>query len=78
MELLYEENRDELVSIAVFDSRGALVAGTPLTALKEGADPASSDWYQAALDKMENLHFPPPTSSACSPTRTRTSAGWCP
>ena len=60
MELLYEENRDELVSIAVFDSRGALVAGTPLTALKEGADPASSDWYQAALDKMENLHFSTP------------------
>lgn len=60
MELLYEENRDELVFIAVFDSKGALVAGTPLTALKEGADPASSDWYQAALDKMENLHFSPP------------------
>lgn len=60
MELLYEENRDELVSIAVFDSKGALVAGTPLTALKEGADPASSDWYQAALDKMENLHFSTP------------------
>lgn len=60
MELLYEENRDELVFIAVFDSKGALVAGTPLTALKEGADPASSDWYQAALDKMENLHFFPP------------------
>ena len=32
MELLYEENRDELVSIAVFDGQGALVAGTPLTA----------------------------------------------
>lgn len=60
MELLYEENRDELVFIAVFDSKGALVAGTPLTALKEGADPASSDWYQAALDKMENLHFSTP------------------
>ena len=60
MELLYEENRDELVSIAVFDSKGALVAGTPLTTLKEGADPASSGWYQAALDKMENLHFSTP------------------
>ena len=60
MELLYEENRDELMSIAVFDSKGGLVAGTPLTALKEGADPASSDWYQAALDKMENLHFSTP------------------
>ena len=60
MELLYEENRDELVSIAVFDSKGALVAGTPLTALKEGAAPASSGWYQAALDKMENLHFSTP------------------
>lgn len=78
MELLYEENRDELVFIAVFDSKGALVAGTPLTALKEGADPASSDWYQAALDKMENLHFSPPTSSTSLPTRTTVSGGWCP
>ena len=60
MELLYEENRDELVSIAVFDGQGALVAGTPLNALKAGADPASSDWYQAALDRMENLHFSAP------------------
>ncbi len=60
MELLYEENRDELVSIAVFDGQGALVAGTPLNALKAGADPASSDWYQAALDRMENLHFSVP------------------
>ena len=60
MELLYEENRDELVSIAVFDGQGALVTGTPLNALKAGADPASSDWYQAALDRMENLHFSAP------------------
>ena len=33
--LLYEENRDDLVSLAVFDSRGTLVSAVPLAALKE-------------------------------------------
>ena len=36
MELLYEENRDELVSIAVFDSKGALVAVLPGAAVEDG------------------------------------------
>ena len=47
-------------------------------ALKEGADPASSDWYQAALDKMENLHFSTPHIQRLFATRTPASAGWCP
>ena len=32
--LLYEENRDDLVSLAVFDGQGGLVSAVPLTALK--------------------------------------------
>ena len=77
MELLYEENRDELVSIAVFDSRGALVAGTPLTALKEGRTPPPPTGIRRRWTRWRTCTFPPPTSSASSPTRTRTSAGWC-
>ncbi len=58
--LLYEENRDDLVSLAVFDSQGTAVAAVPLAAIKAGADPAGSEWFQAASRNMENLHFSPP------------------
>ena len=58
--LLYEENRDDLVSLAVFDGDGALVSAVPLTALKRDAETADSDWFQAASQSMENLHFSTP------------------
>ena len=58
--LLYEENRDDLVSLAVFDGDGVLVSAVPLTALKRDAETADSDWFQAASQSMENLHFSTP------------------
>ena len=58
--LLYEENRDDLVSLAVFDRYGTLVSAAPLAAMKAGADPAQSEWFQAASQNMENLHFSTP------------------
>ena len=60
MNLLYEENRDALVSIAVFDGSGALVSAAPLSGLKSSALPQESSWFQAATEKMENLHFSAP------------------
>ncbi len=60
LSLLYEENRDDLVSLAVFDGEGGLVSAVPLTALKQDASPADSDWFQAASRSMENLHFSTP------------------
>ena len=60
MDLLYEENRDALVSIALFDGQGRLVQATPLATLKEDCRPAEKGWYQAALNKMENFHFSAP------------------
>ena len=60
LSLLYEENRDDLVSLAVFDGTGTLVSAVPLTALKQDAAPADSDWFRAAVQSMENLHFSTP------------------
>ena len=60
LSLLYEANRDDLVSLAVFDSRGGLVSSVPLSLMKQDADPARSDWFQAASGNMENLHFSTP------------------
>lgn len=60
LSLLYEENRDDLVSLAVFDGQGGLVAAVPLSAVKRDAETAESDWFQAASRSMENLHFSTP------------------
>ena len=60
MDLLYEENRDALVSIAVFNEGGGLEAAVPLSASKPSAIPNESPWFRLALEKMENLHFSTP------------------
>ena len=43
MNLLYEENRDSLVSLAVFDSLGNPVSSIPLSTLKPGISPAREE-----------------------------------
>ncbi len=60
MGLLYEENRDSLVSIAVFNEGGGIEAAVPLTAGRSDTFPRESAWFRLALAKMENLHFSTP------------------
>lgn len=60
MGLLYEENRESIVSIAVFDEKGRLVSAAPLSELKPDAELRDSGWFQAAVKKMENFHFSTP------------------
>ena len=60
MALLYESNRDSLVSIAVFAQSGELVSATPLATLKKSVFPQRQDWFAAAVDRIENLHFSTP------------------
>lgn len=55
--LLYEANRDNLVSIACFENNGTLVAATPVNILKENVDVTEQDWFVRAENKPENLHF---------------------
>ena len=55
--LLYENNRDGLVSIALFDEEGRLVGATPFDHLKNSVNPKREVWFQEAMDRIENLHF---------------------
>ena len=55
--LLYEANRDNLVSIACFTNGGNLVAATPVNTLKQYADVTTQDWFMRAKRTPENLHF---------------------
>ena len=60
MSLLYEENRDALVSIAVFNEGGGMEASVPLSTAKPSIFPNQTSWFRMAMDKMENLHFSTP------------------
>lgn len=57
LSLLYEGSRDYLVSIAVFTDTGELISSAPLTRLKVGVSPQNQDWFVAARERSENLHF---------------------
>ena len=60
LDLLYENNRDSLVSIAVFSGEGDLIAASPMAPLKNSVSPEREEWFQAAMDRIENLHFSTP------------------
>ena len=58
--LLYETNKDSLISICVFSDTGSVVAASPVGQLKNSVDPRKSEWFSKALVKKENLHFSTP------------------
>ena len=60
LDLLYENNRDALVSIALFSEEGDLIASTPLVGLKNSVNPEKESWFTTAMDRIDNLHFSTP------------------
>ena len=57
MALLYEANKDNLISVACFDSNGILLAATPNNKIKKNAKVSEQEWFRNALGEVENLHF---------------------
>lgn len=78
MSLLYEENRESIVSIAVFDEKGRLVSAAPLSELKPDAELRDSGWFQVAIKRWRISTSPPHTSRTCSKSRTPATGGWSP
>ena len=60
LELLYYTSRESLVSIAVFSDSGTLIAAAPLAELKNSVAPERESWFDAAQERIENLHFSTP------------------
>ena len=60
MGLLYEANASSLVSFALYRYDGSLVAASPVAVEKKNLDVRSQNWFQAALNQVENLHFSNP------------------
>lgn len=60
MNLLYEANKENLRSIALYNDYGSLITAEPVAAQKEDPDVTSQDWYRKATEEMENMHFSTP------------------
>ena len=60
MNLLYEANKDDLRSIAVYDHEGNLMAAEPVDSQKKGVDVGEQEWFSQAMDEAENIHFSTP------------------
>lgn len=57
LNLLYEVNKDNLVSLACFTEKGELIGAAPVGTVKSNVDVTEQSWFTSARDKMENLHF---------------------
>lgn len=57
LNLLYEVNKDSLVSIVCFSHDGQLIGAAPAGSIKNDVDIAEQSWFVDAEEKMENLHF---------------------
>lgn len=60
MDLIYEANKDYLISISLFSNYGEVIASYPLQQLKNNIDPRENEWFKSAINKRENLHFSTP------------------
>lgn len=60
MNLLYEANKDNLISIACYTNNGKLLTAAPVATEKEDIDIVNQSWFLNATDQMENLHFSTP------------------
>ena len=59
MNLLYEANKDNLISIACYTGEGQLVAAVPVANEKSQVN-IVQQWFTDAVGQMENLHFSTP------------------
>lgn len=60
MFLLYEANKDNLISFALFKRDGSLVSAAPISAMKSRIDVREQPWFNLAMEEPENLHFSTP------------------
>lgn len=60
MDILYESNKDDLISIACISQDGALISAAPIATRKAGVDFTEQEWFENTEDRIENFHFSKP------------------
>lgn len=60
LSLLYEANQDNILSIAIYDDNGSLLAAEPVAQQKEDPDVTHQSWFTEAGAQIENFHVSTP------------------
>lgn len=60
-QLLYDTNKENIESIALFSMSGELLEAAPAAKLRDGVDIKEQEWYSLAVGSRENVHFASPT-----------------
>ncbi len=60
MNVIYETNKDYLVSMTLFSKYGEVINSYPLKELKKSINTRENEWFINAINKKENLHFSTP------------------
>ena len=60
MNLLYESNKSNLISVACLNEDGALLVAAPVATRKEGIDITEQEWFIETKKELENVHFSTP------------------
>lgn len=63
LQLMYDTNKDNVESIALFSTGGELLAAAPAARLDKNTVIKNTEWYKAALNNTENMHFTSPEVS---------------
>lgn len=58
--LIYESYKDRLISIALYNGSGSLLAAIPVASQKTDPNVTRQSWFIAAMDEIENMHFSTP------------------
>ncbi|MCQ2508377.1 MAG: cache domain-containing protein, partial [Dorea sp.] len=60
LNLIYESNKDNIVSISLYSSDGSMISAVPVAGQNEENDISSKEWFLKAKKEVENLHFSMP------------------
>ena len=60
MNLLYEANKDNLISMSCYRRNGLPVASVPFAAYSDHVDVSEQKWFTNAMEEVENIHFSTP------------------
>ena len=60
LNLLYQANKENLRSIALYNEYGSLLAAEPVAVQKEDPDVTRQGWFEDAMQEVENMHFSTP------------------
>lgn len=60
LNLLYSNNKDRVLNIALLSKKGQLITAVPAAKMKEGHDLTKEEWFIKTLNKPEKIHFTVP------------------